>query len=92
MAWAARWAYAARRGLLDARLAPAYVQRLTRTYVLTAGALVGGALLATLLDWRAGLGLTAAVTVGYGAPPAAPAYRPGQAPEHELEDAGARAA
>lgn len=90
--WVVRWGYAARRGLVDARLAPAYVRRLTRAYVLSAAALVTGAAVATLLDWRVGLGLAAAVTLGYGAPPAAPEYRPGQAPESELEDAGDAAA
>ena len=84
--WLARWLYAVRGELLDRRLEAAYLKRLTLKYSLTAAAYWTAAALAWV-DWRLGLGATLAVTLVYVLPPMTPAYRPGQEPRHELEEA-----
>ncbi len=87
VAWLVRWHYAVGCGLLDPRLAPDYVRHLSRRYALTAATLAAGTALSALVDWRLGMGLCAAMTLSYLAPPTAPRFRPGQEPEHELEEA-----
>nr|WP_295660821.1 TMEM175 family protein [Polymorphobacter sp.] len=88
VAWLVRWLYAWRRHLLDDRLTDAYLHRVKIKYVATAVLSTAGAVIAALIDWRVGFGLTALVTLAYFLPPSKPEYREGQEPDHELEDAG----
>ena len=85
--WLARWVYAIRKGLLDPRLAGSYLQRLTFKYSITAAAYWACSFVG-LWNWRVGLGAAAVVTLSYVIPPLQPAFKPGQEPRDELEEAG----
>ena len=84
--WLARWIYAVRLHLVDRRLDPAYLNRLTLKYVATSAAYWTAAGF-TWVNWRVGLGAAVLVTLGYLVPPLAPVFKPGQKPRHELEEA-----
>lgn len=84
--WLARWVYAVRKGLLDPRLTGGYLKRLTLKYGLTAAA-YWVAFLVGFWSWRAGLAAAAVVTLSYVASPKPPAFKPGQEPRDELEEA-----
>lgn len=84
--WLARWVYATRKGLLDPRLAGGYLRRLTVKYSITATA-YWTAFLVGFWNWRVGLAAAAVLTLGYVVPPLQPAFKPGQEPRDELEEA-----
>jgi uncharacterized membrane protein len=72
-AWAVKWLYARRTRAMDPRLDDAYLDDLTRTYVITAWLMLGAVAL-SFLDWRVGLGLAAALTLYHLRAPPWPVY------------------
>ncbi|HEX8465657.1 MAG TPA: TMEM175 family protein [Abditibacterium sp.] len=87
LAWLMRWIYAVRFDLLDPRLSPTYLQKLTRSYSGASLALLGGVALTYLVDFRLGLVVVALITLSYVMPPLTPEWKRGQEPAHELEEA-----
>jgi uncharacterized membrane protein len=74
-AWLGKWLYAARGGrLVDPRLEPAYLRRLTQLYAGTV-AVHGLAAVLVLFAPRAGVALSLLLTALYLLPPPAPKYR-----------------
>lgn len=92
LVWLARWVYAVRSGLLDPHLTPAYLKRLTVKYAATVVLALLGVALALVGDGMLGIATTILVTLSYMAPPGLPAYRPGEEPENELQEADERPA
>lgn len=72
-AWTLKWIYGAQAGMIDHRLDPAYIRRLTTRYVATAGAYAAALLMASL-DYRLGLAIGFVVTLIYLLPPPAPIF------------------
>ncbi|MDB5450067.1 MAG: hypothetical protein JWQ52_1195 [Phenylobacterium sp.] len=79
-AWAFKWLYAQRTRAVDPRLDHDYLRRLTRIYVATAALQVAAAVL-SLVDWRLGLGLAAAVTLYHLRAPPWPVYEDAPEPQ-----------
>ncbi len=84
--WLTRWLYAVAKGLPDPTLEPRYLRRLSLKYAITVVAYWSAFGLA-FFSWQTGLALAAATTLGYLVPPMAPAFREGQKPADELEEA-----
>ena len=78
-AWFIKWIYGVRMGSLDERLAPQYVNRMTRAYGISCGVQVAGGIIG-LFDWRLGLPLAMGATLYFIKAPPAPEYKPGQEP------------
>ncbi|MDB5476234.1 MAG: hypothetical protein JWP49_1745 [Phenylobacterium sp.] len=80
-AWALKWVYARRTHAMDPRLDDAYLDGLTRIYLLTA-ALMAAAVALSLLDWRLGLGFAALLTLYHLRAPPWPVYEIEEARPH----------
>jgi uncharacterized membrane protein len=87
LAWTVRWLYAVKRGLLDPRLTPVYLHKLTVRYVATSGLMLLGVALTVAGAWQAGMILIALLTALYVLPPMGPQYKPGQEPIDDIEEA-----
>lgn len=74
LAWLLKWVYGVKDHLVDERLEPAYVARLTRKYTLTSAAYLVALLLSFPSPYLA-LGLAAAITLLYLRAPEPPVYR-----------------
>lgn len=83
LTWLIKWTVGRRTGHVDARLDPVYLHRLDRKYWLSTAILIVAAGL-SFLNWQAGLGIAAAVTLYYFRPPETPRYR-SEAPTVEGE-------
>ena len=84
--WFARWLYATAHALPDPRLTEGYLRRLTLKYGVTAAA-YWAAFAAAFWNWRIGLVAAGTITLGYVLAPTRPAFRPGQEPQDDLEEA-----
>ena len=83
LAWLLKWSVGVRRGHIDPRLDPDYVQRLMRHFRLVAAGSVVAALL-VFFSWQAGLALSTLLTLWLLIPPKTPRYTT-QAPVIEGE-------
>ena len=84
LAWLLKWSVGVRRGHIDPRLEPDYVQRLMRHFRLVAAGSVVAALL-IFFSWQAGLALSTLLTLWLLIPPETPRYTT-QAPVIEGEN------
>lgn len=85
MLWTVKWFYAARVGLLDARITDGYLRRGEKIYAATSIGLAISILLA-IANWRLGVLVAWAITLYYVAPPKAPDYKPGREPADDTEE------
>lgn len=85
--WITKWRYASRHcRLIDPRLAPDYLNQMTRRYTLGA-VVLALAVLVTMIVPRIGLALGFATTAYWILPQPSPRYRPGEEPdERELAE------
>ena len=84
--WLLRWLYAAHYRLVDPRLTPHYLHRMTLKCMWVVAGAVVGVVLCWFVDWRVGMALVALVLLRYAFPPLAPEYNPGEEPADELEE------
>ena len=71
--WLFKWTVGRKSGHVDARLDPAYVERLNRRYRLSTALLIVGALIG-VVSWQVGLGIAGLVTLWYVQAPETPVY------------------
>ncbi len=71
--WLFKWTIGLKTGHVDARLDPAYVERLNRRYRLSTALLIAAALIG-IASWQVGLGIAGLVMLWYVRAPETPSY------------------
>jgi hypothetical protein len=81
LTWTIKWITGIRTCVLDRRLDPAYIRRLTIKYGLSCATLALATIVA-VFNWSVGLAIAAAVTLLYLRTPERPRFRPEEAKPH----------